>query len=142
MFKTLDDAWFWPSILTLNFDTWFWCLILTLDFDAWFWHLILTLDDTCTSTWTMLTLESLRDWKFQIDGVQTSCICYIVPMTSVSDLYLAGTNTITVSNSLWEFTLLNVRLFSRPELLHGSRISVTIYKYYSYEIKNLYSKNI
>ena len=24
MFKTLDDAWFWLLILTLNFDTWFW----------------------------------------------------------------------------------------------------------------------
>ena len=40
MFKTLDDAWFWCSILTLEVDIWFWRLTFLY---TWFWHWILTL---------------------------------------------------------------------------------------------------
>ena len=65
----------------------------------------------------------------------------IVLMTSVSDLYLAGTNTIyCLKRSLWEFTLLYHSSFSRPELLHGSRISVTIYSNFLLERKDLHYK--
>ena len=66
------DTWFWCLILTLDFDTWFWCLILTHDFDAWWrsmtiddnWHLMFKLGFR-TNGQTMLTVESLRDWKKQ-----------------------------------------------------------------------------
>ena len=43
-------------------------------------------------------------------------------------------------NSLWEFTLLYHSSFSRPELLHGSRISVTIYSNFLLERKDLHYK--
>ena len=82
IFKTLDDAWFWCSILTLDWHLGgggvqnalfkiaakqYLRLLMMLDFDACFWCLILMLDffDLALQTdrRTMLTLESLRDWK-------------------------------------------------------------------------------
>ena len=79
----------------LCFDALFWRFlrfILTLYFDALFWRFILTLEKALrTNRQTLLTLESLRDWKVESyeatktispikkpekkQGIEVSCQC-------------------------------------------------------------------
>ena len=65
MFKTHVNAWFWGSILKLDFDAWFWCSILPLDFDAWFWHLILTLDFDAWF-WRLILMLDFDTWFWRM----------------------------------------------------------------------------